>query len=431
MNNTAPWANRIVSHGEQSPDDLVPNPHNWRLHGASQQSALADVLGEVGLVQSVIVNRTTGRLIDGHLRVELARAQGQPTIPVVYVELTEEEERIVLASLDPIGAMASADREKLTELLNGIENPELAELLDTVARANRIALDVGGGLTDEDEVPEVPEEPVTKLGDLWLLGTHRLLCGDSTSTDDVMRLMAGKRAALMATDPPYLVDYDGGNHPTTWGKDGAPISPEEKTKHWDAYVDHDTSVKFYEDFLRVALAEALTKRPTIYQWFGMMRVDVVLDAWRTCGLLPHQVLIWHKNRPVLARCDFMWDYEPCMYGWAQGMRPEAAVRPPANARAVWDVDQKEGVEEGLGSLHPTMKPVELIRRPILWHTKPGEVVYEPFNGSGTCIIAAEMTGRRCYAIEQSPAFCDVAVERWQRFTGEKASRQSTKEGGPK
>jgi DNA modification methylase len=427
--NRPPWANRIVDHGEESPDQLLANPSNWRLHGATQQGALASVLGEVGLVQSVIVNRTTGHLVDGHLRVELAKAAGQPSVPVVYVELSEDEERVILASLDPITAMADADRARLSELLAGIENPDLAELLDAVARANRIALDFGsGGLTDPDEIPEPPEEPMSKLGDLYILGEHRLLCGDSTDAADVRRLMAGERASLMATDPPYLVDYDGGNHPQTWGKDGRPISSEAKTKHWDAYTDHESAVDFYRNFLSAALAEALTERPLLYQWFAMMRVAVVLEAWRANGLLAHQVIIWHKSRSVLTRCDFMWDYEPCLYGWIEGQRPASELRPPADATAVWEVSS--AIEDGASGIHPTQKAVELIRRPIAWHTKPGGLIYEPFSGSGTAIIAAEMTGRRCYAMEISPAFIDCAVARWERFTGQTAVHQR-KEGGAK
>ena len=166
-----PWANRIVSHGEEAPEELVANDSNWRTHTQTQRHALASVLNEVGLVQSVVVNTTTGRLVDGHLRVELAKAQGQPTIPVVYVELSEEEERIVLATLDPIGAMATADRERLAELLQGIDNPDLGGLLEAVARANHLALDFGSaGLTDPDEVPEPPVEPISKPGDLWTVG---------------------------------------------------------------------------------------------------------------------------------------------------------------------------------------------------------------------------------------------------------------------
>jgi DNA modification methylase len=414
----APWANRIVAHGEEPPADLLPNPLNWRVHGTTQQGVLADVLGEVGLVQSVIVNRTTGHLIDGHLRVELAKAQGQPTIPVVYVELSEDEERVILASLDPITAMAGADKEVLAELLAGIENQDLAELLDAVARANRIALDFGrGGLRDPDEVPEPPAEPLTQPGDIWLLDKHRLLCADSTNTDDVTRLMAGKRAALMATDPPYLVDYQGGEHPASGANGGAAS----KDKHWDTYIDHEHSVAFYVDFLKVALECALSDDAAIYQWFGIMRTEVIWQAWREGGLLPHQVLIWLKTRSVLTYSHYMWNFEPMMYGWRQGHMPRR--KPPADAKAVWEV--ASGIEDSAGSIHPTMKPVELVKRPIVYHTKPGDLIYEPFSGSGTALIAAEMTARRCFALELSPAFVDVAVRRWQNFTG----REATLEGG--
>jgi DNA modification methylase len=425
VNAEIPWANRIVSHSNEPPDKLIANDSNWRTHTQAQRHALSSVLSEVGLVQSVVVNTTTGRLIDGHLRVELAKAQGQPTIPVVYVELSEDEERLILASLDPIAAMASADRDKLQELLASIQGEDEAVrgLLELIARQEHIELPPTGGLVDPDEVPEAPEQPVTKPGDLWLLGDHRLLAGDSTNSDDVRRLMADERAALMATDPPYLVDYDGGNHPQTW-KDGRKVTSEEKTRHWDAYTDHDQAVGFYREFVAVALAAALGERPAIYQWFAMMRMPIVAEAWAANGLKLHQVICWHKSRPVLGRCWFMWDYEPCAVGWVEGRQPEAARRPPANTRAVWDVDQKAGVEEGLGSVHPTIKAVELIRRPIAWHTRPGELIYEPFSGSGTAIIAAEMTHRRCYAIELAPQFVDVAVIRWQNYTG----RQATLDG---
>jgi DNA modification methylase len=427
---TEPWATRIVGSGTVRADALIANERNWRSHGAGQQAALSSVLEEIGWVAQVVVNvrsseawgeqRGRQTLVDGHLRAELALRQGGATeLPVTFVDLEPEEERVVLASLDPIAAMASADREKLAELLAAIENPDLAELLDAVARSNRIALDFGiGGLIDPDEVPEPPAEPISKVGDLYTLGGHRLLCGDSTDPEQVRRIMAGERAALMATDPPYLVDYDGGNHPQTWGRNGKAISSEEKTKHWDAYTDHDAAVTFYRDFLAAALAEALTERPLLYQWFGMMRVDVVLEAWRANGLLAHQVIIWHKSRSVLTRCDFMWDYEPCMYGWIEGMRPESQLRPPSEATAVWDVPS--AIEDAPGSIHPTMKPVELVRRPIEWHTTPGGLFYEPFSGSGTALIAAEMTARRCYAVELSPAFVDVAVLRWQRYAGKEA-----------
>jgi DNA modification methylase len=289
----------------------------------------------------------------------------------------------------------------------GFEEAELAALLQSLQPV--------GGLTDPDDVPDAPEESVSKLGDIWLLGNHRLMCGDSTDAGSVARLMDGERASLMFTDPPYLVDYQGGNHPQSWAN-----KPEVKDKHWDDYHDPDQATAFFEGFLRVATDEALVKNPAIYQCFGMMRCDLVMAAWRAAGLLPHQVVIWKKSRPVLGRVWFMYDYEPIMAGWHQGDLPDR--KPPANERAVWEIAGTEGVEEGVAGTHPTIKPVELVRRPIEWHTSPGELIYEPFSGSGTAIIAAEMTGRRCYALELSPVFVDVAVTRWQNFTGRQAER---------
>jgi DNA modification methylase len=421
-NTQTPWANRIVSHGEEAPDKLIAHGSNWRTHTATQRSALTSVLSEVGLVQSVVVNTTTGRLLDGHLRVELAKSQGQPTIPVVYVELSEDEERVILATLDPIGAMATADRERLTELLQGIHNENLGELLEAVARANRLALDFGRtGLTDPDEIPEPPVEPKSKVGDLYVLSDHRLLCGDSTKAEDVRRFMAGERAGLMATDPPYLVDYQGGAHPASAANKGAPG----KDKHWDQYVDHEHSVAFYVDFLRTAIEWALSDDAAVYQCFGIMRTEVIWQAWREVGLLPHQVLIWLKTRSVLTYSHFMWNYEPLMYGWREGHMPSA--KPPAEAKAVWEI--ASSIEDGASGIHPTQKPVELYRRPNLYPTKRGGLIYEPFSGSGTAIIAAEMTGRRCHAIELSPTFVDVAVARWESFTGQAALLEKVDQGG--
>ena len=187
--------------------------------------------------------------------------------------------------------------------------------------------------------------------------------------------------------------------------------------YWDAYIDHEHSVEFYVDFLRAALNEALTPDAAVYRWFGIMRTEVIWQSWREVGLLPHQVLIWLKSRSVLTYSHFMWNFEPMMYGWPQGHMP--TLKPPADAKAVWEIAST--IDDGAGPVHPTMKPVETIRRPIAYHTRLGELIYEPFSGSGTAIIAAEETGRRCHAIEQSPQFVDVAVTRWEAFTGKTAT----------
>jgi DNA modification methylase len=410
------WRNRISRSGTLKVSEALANPFNFRTHPAFQREALAASLENVGWVQQVVVNERSGHLIDGHLRLSLAEQQGESELPCLFVDLSEGEERLVLASLDPIGAMATADRDKLSELLATIdsEDENVRTLLERIAREEHLELQMSGNLVDPDSVPEPPAELVSQPGDLWLLGQHRLLCGDSTNGGDVARLMAGKRASLMETDPPYLVDYDGGSHLTTKG--GGPARSTPAPAAWDHYVDHASSTDFYVGFLRAALETALIDSAAIYQCFAVMRSDIVLASWREVGLLPHQVLIWKKSRSLLTHAHYMWDYEPFIYGWPEGHMPKS--RPPAEAHTVWEIESK--IEDHPGSIHPTMKPVELMRRPILYHTKPGGLIYEPFSGSGTALIAADMTGRRCYAVEQAPAFVDVAVQRWQRFSGQEA-----------
>lgn len=421
-NNHSRWRNRITRSGTLKVAEALANPLNFRLHPPSQRNALATSLSKVGWVQQVVVNERSGHLIDGHLRLFMAEQNGESELPCLFVDLTDQEERVVLASLDPITALAAADHEKFSELLESIDDRTgFEELLETVARLNRVELsDLNVGLTDPDEVPEVPDEPVTQLGDIWQLGEHRLLCGDATSPDAVTMLMGDERAVLMATDPPYGVGYDGGNHPRTWGRDGRRITAEEKTKHWRDYDDAADLLALYRDFLTVAQQCALAETPVILMFFAMMRAPVVFNSWQHSGLLLHQICLWHKSRTVLSHNDFCFDYEPLAYGWVAGRRPPIERRPPANATTTWDIPS--AIEDGASGLHPTQKPVEVFRRPLLWHTRPGEVCYEPFAGSGTTIIAAELTSRRCYALEIAPHYVDVCVARWERFTGQKAVR---------
>jgi DNA modification methylase len=220
--------------------------------------------------------------------------------------------------------------------------------------------------------------------------------------------MNGSKASLMATDPPYLVDYDGGNHPQSYSN-----KPEVRDKTWDAYKDPDSAANFYAGFIQAALPH-LNKNVAIYQWHADLRRVVVADAWKRSGLLLHQILVWVKSRPVLTRSHYMWQHEPCAYGWLQGSMPKA--KPPSNGTTIWHVDQV-GEQDGI---HPTQKPVELSRRPIVYHTRVGDVCYEPFVGSGSQLIAAEELGRRCYGMELAPEYVDVVVARWEAFTGQKA-----------
>jgi DNA modification methylase len=294
------------------------------------------------------------------------------------------------------------DSGSATDLL-GFDDRELSQLLARLGDGRELNPD------DADLTP--PVDPITKPGDLWILGDHRLLCGDATNPDDVERLMAGERAALMATDPPYVVGYSGGNHPSSYTNQGSP----KRNKHWAAYTDGNDAL--LETYLQVALAAALTERPAIYQWHADLRLAEVDRAWRAAGLLPHQQIIWSKSRAVLTNSHFMWQHESCFYGWIEGKQP--TLKPPANATTVWQIDQAGDSD----NVHPTQKPVEVFARPIGWHLLPGQLAYEPFAGSGTAVIAAEQAGRRCFAIELAPEFCDVIIRRWERVSGQKAVLQ--------
>jgi DNA modification methylase len=395
-------------------ESLIPYARNARTHSDEQVAQVAASIREFGWTNPILVDGEDG-VIAGHARLLAARKLGLNEVPVIELSgMSETQKRAYILADNRLALNAGWDEELLSleladlkglgaELdLLGFSERELQELLDK--------LDREGGLTDPDEVPPLPEEPVSKPGDLWLLGDHRLLCGDATDSHDVAIVMDGQKARLMATDPPYLVDYTAKESPPSNAH-----GPKAPARNWDEYKDPESAVSFYVDFINAALPHLVDRAP-IYQWHANTRQSLVDEAWKQTGLLAHQVIIWVKTRGVLTRSHYMWQHEPCMYGWQQGKMP--SLKPPSNGTTVWHVDQK-GEQDGI---HPTQKPVELFKRPLLYHTKPGDLCYEPFLGSGTCLIAAEMTERRCFAIDQEPSYVDVAVKRWEDFTGKKAQK---------
>lgn len=395
-------------------ESLHLDPANARSHAEENLAAIEGSLRRFGQAEPLVVHKPTSRVIGGNGRLVAMKKLGWTECDIVELEIDDLTATALGIALNRTTESATWDEPALARLLRDLR---AAEALDGVgfddAAIDELLSDLddsensGGGIGPDAE--SLPENPITREGDLWLLGEHRLLCGDSTNAEHMARLMAGKQASLLATDPPYLVDYQGGNHPRSWSN-----RPEVRDKHWDDYVDPQSGLEFFTAWLRVALAHCREDVP-VYQWHATRKQMLVEQAWQANGLLFHQTVIWAKARPVLTRCHFMWVHEPCFYGWREGHMPER--KPEPNARTVWEIDSA-GEEHGL---HPTIKPVEIFRRPILWHTLRGEICLEPFSGSGTQIIAAEEQGRRCFAMEISPAYVDVAVKRWEKATGKHAT----------
>lgn len=395
------WRNRIVGSADVAPDQLLANPANWRTHPGVQRDALRGSLTEVGWVQQVMVNQRTGFVVDGHARIEEALSAGAPTVPVLYVDLSPEEEAIVLATLDPIGAMATTDDAKLRELLADVAVDDeglrrmLADLSPDAPKA---------GLTDPDDVPDVHESHI-RPGDLFVLGDHRLLCGDASV--DLGRLMEGAKADCLWTDPPYGVNYV--------GKTAAALT-----------LDNDDAGA--ADLVRRVFAAALSfvaDRAPFYcagppgRHITEIPVAIVEAGWQF-----HQELVWVKDVFVLGHSDYHFQHEPIFYGYAAG-----AGRPGRGDHegTRWYGDHASASvltfdRPRRSTAHPTMKPEALIEACLANSTRSGDIVLDMFLGSGSTLVASERLGRRCYAMEIDPRYVAVAIERWQNFTGRQAEQ---------
>ncbi len=396
---TAPWRNRIVGAGEAAPDQLLAHPGNWRRHPPAQRDALRGSLTEVGWVQQVLVNRQTGHVVDGHARVEEAISRGESTVPVLYVDLDPDEEALVLATLDPIAAMATTNEASLAALLSElhVDDAALRALLTQLTPAIPKV-----GLTDPDEVPPVPAEPWVKPGDLFALGDHRLLCGDATNGADVERLMAGATARAMFTDPPWNVGIGQDSNPRHRQRPGLrndDLGPEAFRARLDGFAAQAHRVVSGDLYVVLGASEW----PTL---------DLAL---RGAGYHHSATIIWAKDAFVLGRSNYHRRYEPIWYGWRDG--GTSSFNGARDLDDVWEIPRPRRSPE-----HPTMKPVELVERAIANSTAAGDGVYDPFVGSGTTLIAAERVGRRGYALEIDPRYVQVALERWTAFTGRTAER---------
>lgn len=396
-------------------DRLKPYAQNAKTHGDDQVAKIAASMAEFGWTVPVLVAED-GEVIAGHGRILAATQLGLTEAPVIVLgHLTEAQRRayrIADNKLTEMGgwdeALLSAElRDLLAEdfdlSLIGIADGELDRLLAETGADDGSA----GGGQPPVVVPEPPRNPASRPGDLWRLGDHRLLCGDSTNAEDVRRLMNGERAVLFATDPPYLVDYDGSNHPT-------------RNKDWSAsygttWDDSSQGAELYDGFISAAVAEAITENAAWYCWHASRRQAMLEACWEKAGAFVHQQIIWVKDRGVLTRSHYLWKHEPCFMGWIKGKRPPKVA--DETLPSTWEMPSFAKDER---PDHPTPKPLDAFGIPMRQHVERGGLCYEPFSGSGSQIMAGEANGRRVFAMEISPAYVDVAVERWQTETGRDA-----------
>ena len=401
------WRNRIVGEGEEEPDQLLANPRNHRIHPKRQQDALSTVLDRVGVVQRVIVNRRTGYVVDGHLRVALAITRGEPSIPVVYVDLEEDEEALILATLDPIGAMAATDKDMLSELMASVgdDDSRVMALLDAVRQDNGVDRLLKRGFGDVDVAPPLPEEPVSKIGDLYELGPHRLLVGDATDPACIERLMDGAAAAAMWTDPPYGVSYVGKTKEAlTIENDGAGDLP---ALLRSAFSTADLAI--------IPGAAIYVARPA-----GVLGITF-LTTMVEVGWKIHEELQWVKDSMVLGHSDYHLKHETVVYAHKPG-----PGRWGRGAQGWYGGDSQVSVFEiprpKASRDHPTGKPVALVTAHLQNSAQRGDVVLDPFLGSGTTLVACDQLGLACCGTEIDPRYADVIISRWEALTGQRATQ---------
>jgi DNA modification methylase len=388
---------------------LVPYARNARTHSPEQVDQIAGSIREWGWTVPVLIDEE-GTLIAGHGRVMAAKKLGLKEVPVMVASgWSEAQKRAYVLADNKLALNAGWDNELLKVELEGLKDLDF-DLDLTGFGADELAVllaEKTEGNTDPDEIPDAPAIPVSELGDVWLLGKHRIVCGDCTTVEVVDKSLNGVKPHLMVTDPPYGVEYDADWRNKAKRADGTPIGGKALGK-----VANDDKADWRE-------AWALFPGDVAYVWHAGNMAHVVAESLLACDLHIRAQVIWAKSQFVIGRGDYHPQHEPCWYAVRKGKTGH--YDGGRKQSTLWQIDKPQKSETG----HSTQKPVECMKRPIENNSSPGQAVYEPFSGSGTTIIAAEMTGRSCHAIELNPAYVDVAIERWQNFTGQEAVLEST------
>jgi DNA modification methylase len=395
-------------------EKLIPYARNSRTHSDAQVAQIAASIKEWGWTMPILIDEDGG-IIAGHGRVLAARSLGHESVPVVVAKgWSDAKKRAYVIADNKLSLNAGWDDEMLKLELKDLQAMDYemdligfsAEDLETILNE----VETTEGLTDEDAVPEVPEEPKTKLGDIYQLGRHRLMCGDSTSIDAVEKLMDGQFADIVITDPPYGVSYADKNKSLNAVNKGNRIQTEIKNDHLQG---EDLTDFFFEAFSSMFIAMKPGSPFYVFAPQGGEQMMMMMMMMQKSGLPVRHELIWVKNNHVLGRADYHYKHEPVLYGWKDGAgHPWYGDR---NKFSIWNINKPTQ-----SKLHPTMKPIELIEIPMLNSSKGQDIVLDLFGGSGSTMIAAEKQGRCARLMELDPKYCDVIVKRWEDFTGKKA-----------
>jgi DNA modification methylase len=401
-------------------DRLISYARNPRTHSEAQVAQIAASIAEFGFTCPILVDSGAG-ILAGHGRLLAARKLGLKKVPVIVLDhLSDAQKRAYIIADNQLALNAGWDDETLRAELAALQSEDFN--LDLIGFNVHELDELLRDPVDEEkaeQAPPLPDVAATRLGEVWLLGNHRVLCGDATSPDAVVKLLGDRKPLLMVTDPPYGIGLD-----SEWrdraglnkhGPAEASYMKHRTEGHTNTSISSDTRADWSEAF------ELVPSLQIAYVWHASVYTREVLDGLLRIGFLYPQQIIWNKGRTVLTRTHYWYQHEPCWY-----VRKKNApwFGKAGENSTVWEVASPKFIMGGSDEAkfdHPTQKPLELMRRPILNHTKRGELVYEPFMGSGTSIAAAEMTERVCYGIELDPKYVDVVVERWQKLTGKKAT----------
>lgn len=379
-------------------EKLIPYKNNARTHSDEQIEKIAKSMKEFGFINPVLVDGDLN-VIAGHGRILGAKKLGMKEVPCLFIEnLTEEQKRAYIIADNRLAEDAGWDKELLKIELEDLKNMNF-DITLTGFELEDFDFSMDETEVIEDEFDEtVPEEPTSKKGEIYKLGKHFLMCGDSTDINDVEKLMNGVKADMLLTDPPYNVDYEGGT--------GLTIQNDN--------MDDET----FREFLRVSFFNAnsvMKEGAVFYIWHADSEGYNFRGACHDIGWKVRQCLIWCKNTLVMGRQDYHWKHEPCLYGWKEG------------ASHLWASDRKQTTvlefdRPSVSKEHPTMKPVGLFDYLIKNNTKKDDIVLDLFAGSGTSIIACEQNGRIAYSMELDPKYVDVIISRWEKLTGQQAER---------